>query len=210
MQTVNTMKASEAISPKYYIVDYLNIFSDFREIKYKKCNVDFHSVKHNNKEQDTIDFFNLFFSKYIEYVNIDKDSIFIFVMKKLYGYEATLGNIVKQNSSFNIRFMIIEDKYNNGVLDKNKDDFLCQYIFYTLQKNSDCTLISNDKYRDRQKYIKLFTFDMRIQIITWNEKDQKIKIKSERFVVDRSWGDAIVRQTCRRCTIPKHKLDCIL
>ena len=47
---------------KYYIIDFLNIFSDYREIIYKKKNIDFHSVKHNNKEQDTIGFFKLFFS----------------------------------------------------------------------------------------------------------------------------------------------------
>ena len=35
-----------------YIIDFLNIFSDFREIKYKKENIDFHSTKHLNKEQE--------------------------------------------------------------------------------------------------------------------------------------------------------------
>ena len=41
------------ISPKktIYTCDYLNLFSDFREIKYKKDNIDFHQVKHFNKEK---------------------------------------------------------------------------------------------------------------------------------------------------------------
>ena len=62
---MNTIIANNYKS-NVYIVDFLNIFSDFREIKYKKDNIDFHSVKHCNKEQDTYDFFKLFFSKYID------------------------------------------------------------------------------------------------------------------------------------------------
>ena len=100
-----------------YIVDFLNIFSDFREIKYKKDNIDFHSVKHCNKEQDTYDFFKLFFSKYIDYVQIEKTSKFYFVMKKLNDYENILDNIMKTHSEFNMRFIIIEDKYDNIILD---------------------------------------------------------------------------------------------
>ena len=146
--------------PLVYIVDFLNIFSDFREIKYKKQNVDFHSVKHSNKEQDTYDFFKLFFSKYIDYVKIDRSSQFYFVMKKLNDYETILDNIMQTHYDFNMKFIIIEDKFNNDILDKNKDDFLCQYFFYVLQKNNDCVLISNDKYRDKRSYIKLFNFDI--------------------------------------------------
>ena len=150
--------------PIVYIVDFLNIFSDFREIKYKKQNVDFHSVKHSNKEQDTYDFFKLFFSKYIDYVNIDKTSQFYFVMKKLNDYETILDNIMRTHYDFNMKFIIIEDKFNNNILDKNKDDFLCQYFFYILQKNNQCVLISNDKYRDKRSYIKLFNFDIFISV----------------------------------------------
>ena len=157
----NTIKSK----PTVYIVDFLNIFSDFREIKYKKDNIDFHSVKHSNKEQDTYDFFKLFFTKYIDYVHIDKSSMFYFVMKKLNDYEVILDNIMKTHYNFNMKFIIIEDKYENDILDKNKDDFLCQYFFYILQKNNKCILISNDKYRDKKNYIKLFNFDIFIRVI---------------------------------------------
>ena len=58
---------SKKILSPIYICDYLNIFSDFREIKYKKLNIDFHTVKHMNKERDTYEFFELFFKKYIKY-----------------------------------------------------------------------------------------------------------------------------------------------
>ena len=158
-----------------YIVDFLNIFSDFREIKYKKDNIDFHSVKHCNKEQDTYDFFKLFFSKYIDYVQIEKTSKFYFVMKKLNDYETILDNIMKNHSEFNMRFIIIEDKYDNIILDKNKDDFLCQYFFYILQKNNNCVLISNDKYRDKKNYIKLFNFDISIRVVNYNKKTSSLE-----------------------------------
>ena len=195
--------------PPVYIVDFLNIFSDFREIKYKKQNVDFHSVKHSNKEQDTYDFFKLFFSKYIDYVNIDKSSQFYFVMKKLNDYETILDNIMRTHE-FNMKFIIIEDKFNNHILDKNKDDFLCQYFFYILQKNNRCILISNDKYRDKKSYIKLFNFDIFIRVINYNSKTKELEKSTLKIRLTDSIGDHLILQKYTRCTIPKRDLNLIL
>jgi len=196
--------------PIVYIVDFLNIFSDFREIKYKKENVDFHSVKHSNKEQDTYDFFKLFFSKYIDYVNINKTSQFYFVMKKLNDYETILDNIMKTHYDFNMKFIIIEDKFNNNILDKNKDDFLCQYFFYILQKNNQCVLISNDKYRDKRSYIKLFNFDIFIRVVNYNSKTKGLEKSTLKIRLTDSISDHLILQKYTRCTIPKHDLNLIL
>ena len=193
-----------------YIVDFLNIFSDFREIKYKKDNIDFHSVKHCNKEQDTYDFFKLFFSKYIDYVQIEKTSKFYFVMKKLNDYENILDNIMKTHSEFNMRFIIIEDKYDNIILDKNKDDFLCQYFFYILQKNNNCVLISNDKYRDKKNYIKLFNFDISIRVVNYNKKTSSLEKSTLTIKLTDSISDNMIFQKYTRCTIPKRDLNLIL
>jgi hypothetical protein len=193
-----------------YIVDFLNIFSDFREIKYKKDNIDFHSVKHCNKEQDTYDFFKLFFSKYIDYVQIEKTSKFYFVMKKLNDYETILDNIMKTHSEFNMRFIIIEDKYDNVILDKNKDDFLCQYFFYILQKNNKCVLISNDKYRDKKNYIKLFNFDISIKVVNYNRKTSSLEKSTLTIKLTDSISDNMIFQKYTRCTIPKRDLNLIL
>ena len=193
-----------------YIVDFLNIFSDFREIKYKKDNIDFHSVKHCNKEQDTYDFFKLFFSKYIDYVQIEKTSKFYFVMKKLNDYETILDNIMKNHSEFNMRFIIIEDKYDNIILDKNKDDFLCQYFFYILQKNNNCVLISNDKYRDKKNYIKLFNFDISIRVVNYNKKTSSLEKSTLKIELTDSISDNMIFQKYTRCTIPKRDLNLIL
>ena len=193
-----------------YIVDFLNIFSDFREIKYKKDNIDFHSVKHCNKEQDTYDFFKLFFSKYIDYVQIEKTSKFYFVMKKLNDYETILDNIMKTHSEFNMRFIIIEDKYDNVILDKNKDDFLCQYFFYILQKNNNCVLISNDKYRDKKNYIKLFNFDISIKVVNYNKKTSSLEKSTLTIKLTDSISDNMIFQKYTRCTIPKRDLNLIL
>lgn len=194
-----------------YIVDFLNIFSDFREIKYKKNNIDFHSVKHCNKDQDTYDFFKLFFSKYINYVKIDKKSYFYFIMKKLNNYETILDNIIKSHPEFNTTFIIIEDKYENSIIDKNKDDFLCQYFFYILKQNNNNTiLISNDKYRDKKKYIDLFVFDIPLSVITYNTKTSSLNKFKLKIGLNKYINKNINLQKFNRCTIPKKHLNHII
>ena len=157
-------------SKMIYITDYMNTFSDFREIKYKMKNIDFHSVKHENKEIDTIEFFELFFTKYIKLINIDINSNFIFILKKITNYEHILINILKKYYNINIRFIIIESKYNELLLDKNKDDFLCQYLFcFLMEHNDNCILISNDKYRDLPTYVQKYN-NINIKILQNNTK----------------------------------------
>lgn len=164
---LSNLNASKMI----YITDYMNTWSDFREIKYKIKNIDFHSVKHINKEIDTIEFFELFFTKYIKLINIDINSNFIFILKKLTNYEHILLKVLKKYNNINIRFIIIESKYTELLLDKNKDDFLCQYLFCFLMKHNDnCILISNDLYRDLSTYVKKYNNTINIKILQNNTK----------------------------------------
>ena len=210
--TLHKTKPSQQLLSTVYIVDFFNIFSDFREIKYKKQNIDFHSVKHNNKEQDTYDFFKLFFSRYIDYVKINKTSHFYFIMKKLNNYEDILDNIIKTHSEFNIKFIIIEDKFENAMLDKNKDDFLCQYFFYIFQKTNPCILISNDKYRDSCNYIKLFNFEICIKVIGYDKEGTTKHLRKTmvKIQLTNEISDMMISQKYTRCTIPKRNLNVIL
>ena len=197
-----------------YCCDYLNLWSDYREIKYKKKNVNFHDIKHLNKEQDTYEFFDIFFTKYITYVNslrgpnkIDINGNFIFVMKKIYNYDNILYNIIEMYSHLNIRFIIIESKYNNTILDKNKDDFLCQYIFsYLLSNNDNCKMISNDKYRDSHLYIKKFKTIL-IKVIKKKNNDL-----IENAVMEMDIDNTILIKdvSSKRTSIPKNQLKNIL
>ena len=212
MNEIRSIKSIVNNSP-IYIVDFLNIFSDFREIKYKMTNVDFHSVKHVNKEKDTLDFFNLFFTKYIDYTGIKRDSNFIFILKKITNYDVTLYKIVELYKDVNIRFIVIESKYNDNILDKNKDDFLCQYIFsYLISNNDDCMLISNDKYRDKEIYVKEFENNNRktyIKVIK-KKNDDLIESAVLELNIEKLICNNILKQKCKRCTIPKNKLRNIL
>lgn len=203
-------KISLKIMPKIYVADYLNLFSDFREMKYKKENVDFHQVKHYNKEKDTIEFFELFFTKYIKYVNINKNSNFIFVMKKITNYDEILYKILETYNDINIRFIIIESKYENITLDKNKDDFLCQYIFKFLVTNNDCILISNDKYRDRDAYIKIFQDSNLNSIKVIQTRENEIIIENLELKFDKIICNSLLNQKYKRSVIPKNKLNNIL
>jgi hypothetical protein len=212
------MKESLLIAKnKIYIIDFFNIFSDFREIKYKKLNINFHNVKQHTKKQDTLDFFKLFFTKYIQYTNIYGSSVFIFVMKRLYEYEDTLLEILELYKNFNIQFVIIKTRYNDIMLDKNKDDFLCQYLFINYSKEHSkenfmpCNLISNDKYRDRLSYLNnydnmeiiLYNFNLQTNTVNKNEKIYNIDKKIINDMISKY-------QNYQRCSIPKNKLYNIL
>jgi len=197
--------------PKTYIIDWLNIFSDFREIKYAKQHIDFHQIKHQNIESDTFGFFELFFTKYIQYVGIEPSGNFIFVMKKLYNYDRNnmLDKVMQRFSNFKVSFMIIDEQYSNTLIDKNKDDFLCQYLMYTMKSRSDCILISNDRYRDAISYIKLFDFILNITIIRYaNSKrsEQKFQINPQEV------SDGLISQSnyMKRRSIPKRNLNSII
>jgi len=198
-------------SKTIYTVDYLNLWSDFREMKYKKENVDFHKVKHDNKEKDTIQFFELFFTKYIKYVKINRNSNFIFVMKKITNYDEILYKILETYNDINIRFIIIESRYENITLDKNKDDFLCQYLFKFLVMNNDnCILISNDKYRDRNAYIKFFQDNNLNNIRVIQKQKDKLIIENLELEFETSICNSLLDQKYIRSVIPKNKLNNIL
>jgi hypothetical protein len=212
MNNIGYVKNSLNQNSPIYIVDFLNIFSDFREIKYKNLNINFHEVKHINKEKDTFDFFELFFTNYINYTGISKDSNFIFILKKLTNYDIILYNILDKYRDLNIRFIIIESKYDIDILDKNKDDFLCQYIFsYLMSNNDNCILISNDKYRDKKNYVTQFinnkcTASIRVvKILNKLIENATLELNIEQIICNN-----ILTQKCKRCMIPKHKLKNIL
>lgn len=212
MSRITLIKSNLKKNSPIYIVDFLNIFSDFREIKYKMSNIDFHSVKHVNKEKDTLDFFKIFFTKYISYTGIKSDGNFLFVMKKITNYDNVLYKVLELYEEFNIRFIIIESKYDLDVLDKNKDDFLCQYIFsYLISSNDNCILISNDKYRDREIYVKEFSNNSSTFIRVVKKTDNNL-IESALLNIDieKILCNKILTQICKRCTIPKNKLRNIL
>jgi len=190
-----------------YIVDFFNIFSDFREIKYKKQQINFHSVKHVNKAEDTKDFFDLFFTKYIKHANIPKTSKFIFVMKQLNDYNNILKDILLMYKTFNVTFVIIKNQYSHHLKDKNKDDFLCQYFFHLFK---DSVLVTNDRYSDKTKYLHLFTNDIVATVLQY--KNKSVLVSTIIYKIDNDINNQILYQTCSytRCSIPKKHLSRIL
>ena len=183
-----------------YVIDFLNIFSDYREIKYKQNGIDFHTIKHEKIKEDTLEFFSLFFTKYIGYINIKSTNNFIFVMKKLNDYDVLLDQVLKSYPSINIQFLVIEDDFSDVLLDKNKDDFLCQYIMFCTKGS---TLISNDQYRDRFQYMKKY-IKIRTTLI---KKDDKCPMD---FDINKTTCYSNMNKECVRCTIPKQRLNIIL
>lgn len=151
------------MSKEVCIIDFFNIFSDFREIKYQKLNINFHDIKYQTMRSDLFEFFHMFFDKYVTNVGVDLRSTFIFVMKRLYNFDEALKGIIKLYSCIDIHLVLLPDKYANSVIDKNKDDFLCQYLFVLYKSRTEkIHLISNDKYRDKMSYINLFNFELNV------------------------------------------------
>lgn len=202
-----------ANSNKIFVCDYMNTFSDYREVKYKKLGIDFHDVKHTNKKTDTLEFFDIFFNAYIDYIKVSKKSEFIFIMKKITNYDKILLHVLELYKDINIRFFVIESKYTDNMLDKNKDDYLCQYIVsYYKDKDpkSTCTLISNDKYRDRNQYIQLFNNIKTLSIRHLTIVNKQIENTLIELNIDTDISNTILNQQYKRQTIPKNKLDNIL
>ena len=97
--------------------------------------------------------------------------------------------------------------YENKILDKNKDDFLCQYFFYMFKKTNPCMLISNDQYRDAESYIKLFNFDLWIKVVSYNRMSNSL----DKTVLKINPCDFIRTDlNNKRCAIPKKNLNRIL
>lgn len=209
-----TIKPSQHKMSDYhcYVVDFFNIFSDFREIKYKKLGIDFHTCKYERIRDDTMEFFDVFFTKYIKKVGIDiNESEFIFVMKKLHGYSNFLSDVLQKYNDVNFQFAIIEEKYDNYLVDKNKDDFVCQYLLYSIGKKYNCSLISNDRYRDRSKYIDLFNFELSIVGMSKDDLDQVTTQKMRMRISNINYvKQNLMSQELKRCSIPKHNLFTIL
>jgi hypothetical protein len=186
------------------------VFSDYREVMYNKKNIDFHAVKHHNVSRDTLRFFDMFFTKYIHHagVTVDETTKFIFIMKKLYNYDDILNKVLKKYNHHNIQFVIIEDRFTNNLLERNKDDFLCQYFFTTMSKENNCFLISNDKYRDKNNYIHLFDNDIVVSITQLN--NDVVQNCAVKCTVKQHVLSTMIDQSIKRRSIPKRQLISII
>jgi hypothetical protein len=136
-----------------YIIDFLNVFSDYREMLYKKQKLDFHTFKDANLQTDLENYFVFFTEKFIEKLHLKTDAKFIFIIKKIPLIESFLPKLLKTYSNFNFEFLIIYSKLNNQLFDKNKDDVLCKFLYNYIPKS---IVITNDLYSDMKNYIYVF------------------------------------------------------
>lgn len=224
MSSVLTLPTPSLVSPpsqqqKIYVVDFLNLFSDYREIFYKKQNIDFHLLKHKMLEKDTLGFFKMFFTKYIEHVNLSKNSEYIFILKKITNYNKLLYSIVELYKDIKIKFIVIETIFNSNILDKNKDDFLCQYLFcILLKKNKNVVLLTNDKYRDSAKYISLFNEkNATLQNISYNQSESQSQSPSHSVISTLKINEYVIslmnlmnEKKYYKVGIPKNKLQYVI
>ena len=186
---------------KIYVIDFLNVFSDYRELKYKIMGINFHKIKYKTLYNDTVEFFQFFFTKYIVKQRMSRQDSFIFVMKKLCGYEKILNKILENFKEITIKFVIVKYKYSDNVINDNKDDFMCQYLL-TLYKGNNSYLISNDLYRNKKEYLNLFLELERLEcdIMTSNHVCETI------FVINKKVVHDIAVLNVSNCSLSKKKL----
>ncbi len=187
-----------------YVVDFFNVFSDYRETYYNKFGVDFHTVKYKNIRKDTVEFFDLFFSTYITAACIPIESRFIFVMKRIHNYESCIQQVLEKYSTLTIKFIIVQEKYTNKTVDDNKDDFMCQYLLATFP---DSILISNDKYTNNIEYTSLFLGmrEVRAELMCMSKKCV-VKARTL-FVVNKQVITDIINTEFERTSVPKKRFD---
>lgn len=140
-------------TPPTYIIDFLNVFSDYREMLYKKEKLNFHSFKDANLQKDLQNYFVFFTEKFIEKLDLKKSAKYIFIIKKIPLIESFLPDLLKTYSNFDFEFLIIYSKLNNEVFDKNKDDVLCKFLYNYIPES---IVITNDLYLDMNNYIYVF------------------------------------------------------
>jgi hypothetical protein len=200
-------KVAKSTSNKVYIIDFLNIFSDYREMKYLKTNVDFHKVKHNNIEKDTYEFFEMFFGIYIKTLNISKNGRFIFILKSIPEYEILLPKIMEKYIKMDIRFITVMNKMKEVNMDKNKDDFVCQYFYHLLSCDNtlECILVSNDLYRDRLTYIKKY-INLELDITVLRITNKKINKTESKMTINHDLANKTKDPIQVRNNIPKFEL----
>jgi hypothetical protein len=194
---------------KIYIIDFLNVFSDFREMKYKLQNIDFHKTKDANIVNDTRDFFQFFFTKFVPFKSLDTSGNYIFVMKKLKKFEEVFMQMLQVYQDYQIDICIIEDRYQNEKQDKNKDDYLCQYMFSAFTDSKDnmpCTLVSNDQYRDNHTYVNLFKNTIDISLCRWDAKKNTPSVAVRKMQLHKHINERIATVEYNRCSIPKRQL----
>jgi hypothetical protein len=190
-----------------YIIDTLNIFSDFRETFYKRIGVDFHDVKYTSINNDTFAFFDLFFNEYIQLLKIPIQSKFIFVMKKINNYDEVLIALLHKYIGVDLKFIITVDKYTDSLIDQNKDDFICQYLL-TVYDGS--ILISNDKYKNTREYTHLFLNMRKINLQIMQCSTSVLTNACAFFIINSSVINKIHSITFARKCIPKSDFKKIL
>lgn len=187
--------------PRVNVIDFLNVFSDYREMKYLKMNVDFHKIKHDALIADTFYFFEMFFGLYIEKIGSSKDDDFVFIMKNMVDYDVILPQVMDKFSDFKIKFVTVTDEFDDVSLQKSKDDFLCQYFYSFLNKDPsiECILVSNDLYRDKREYLYRYT-SINIDMIKLNDK------KNIKLDINKELLPLIMKGYFKRKSIPKYEL----
>lgn len=169
-----------------YIIDFLNVFSDYREIIYKFENKDFHKFKETNLKIDLFNYFEFFTSKFIPYLKLNNKTKphFIFIVKSIKGIENHFIEILQKykDKNFKLEFYIITSFLNSQIIDKNKDDVLVQFLHKSQPKS---IIISNDKYKDTTNYIDLFNkMPLVCKVLEYNNKNDGSFSYNKRFVID--------------------------
>ena len=200
------MQSSKNSGNISYVVDYFNVFSDYREVYYKNNSKDFHETKYKTIKQDTESFFDVFFTLYLQKMNIDANqSNFIFIIKKIYNYEEILASILEKYKYVHIRFVLVYEKYNDKLIEKNKDDFICQYLIAVF--NTNTILISNDNYKDKLMYTSAFLTNSRIniQVLQYQTSTKTITRSSTFLIIDETIINKIISRKITRKNMKKEQ-----
>ena len=164
----------------YCIIDFLNVFTTFREQKYKTNNIYWRDVSHINFKTDCVQFFKWFFNFYLKEMKLKKEYKYIFVSKDI-GYRNIFKKIIKD---YDTSIWFVKNRL------QDVDDFICNYLyFFYTNIHKPVVVISADKFKDiKLHYNVIITIDVYTQFgnreINLNCNDIEIK-KIDRIYLDK-------------------------
>jgi hypothetical protein len=128
-------------------------------------------------------------------------------MKKLYDQSEVMKKVLSDYKEIDIQLFVITHRYPDKLIEKSKDDFMCQYLL-TIYPNS--VLISTDNYTDASCYYDNFVLLENIKIQLMQFSTNGVLFLDTNFIINKGLVKQIKKHVIIRRRIQKQNLSSII